>query len=128
MITFRDVEGDLIAYLSARLGVPVVDRVPSPRPARFVTVRRTGGPKRSPTVDAPLIDLEAWGARPADAQRLGGQMRDAVLELPAAEDFPSHVYRAREVGGLAYLPDPVTDQHRYVTKTEIHVRGVITKE
>lgn len=101
------IEGDLIAFLRDRLGVPVSASVPAVRPARFVTVSRTGGGADS-FRDFPEFAVQAWGSSPSDAAALAVAAR---RELPAMIELP-HVGRV-DLRGLYEYPDADSGQSRY---------------
>lgn len=104
--------------LHLRAGIPdtqVGARVPSPRPVRFLLCRRLGGTFTWPVVDAPMIGIEAWEGSDAKAHDLCQQARALIWSLRGrtfADGTP--VYRVQEVAGPSSLPDPDSDQPRYV--------------
>ncbi|MFD3980759.1 hypothetical protein ACFWR6_19430 [Streptomyces griseus] len=114
--------GYLRAALAAR-GVtdPVGSRVPSPRPDRFVRMKRIGGPANSPVTDRPRLDVECWGADEADAHDLA-QLCRALLG--AARGRHGTTTLARPVaGGPQWLPDTTSGQPRFVFTLDVTMRG-----
>ena len=61
--------------------VPVVVRVPDPRPEKLVQIRRVGGPAVAPVRDRPRIDVLAWAATDAEAVALQSTARSAIWAL-----------------------------------------------
>lgn len=99
-------------------------RVPNPRPDRFVTLRRVGGVRRSLVSDAATITYECWGASEDDAAQLAQDVRMWLLAMPGHifdDDRP--VYSVTEVAGPAHLPDPRSAQARHVGTASVHLRG-----
>lgn len=99
-------------------------RVPNPRPDALVVVRRIGGARRNLVVDSATLSIEAWGVTEEDAHDLA-QLARAVLK--AAENTNQNsivIYQVEEFAGPALLPDPDTEQPRYVLTVEIGTRGV----
>lgn len=109
-----------------RAGIPATTmgaRVPSPRPVRFVLVRRLGGTFEWPVLDHPMIGIEAWEGSDAKAHDLCQQARAVIWSLRGqrfADGTP--VYRVQEFAGPSSLPDPESDQPRYVATFELSIR------
>ncbi|MBC3987831.1 hypothetical protein H8N00_02685 [Streptomyces sp. AC563] len=102
--------------------VPVVSRIPSPRPSRFVQVSRLGGLRQTVVSDRPRLDFHTWGETEADAHDLCALVRALVGVIPGVRGGVT-VYRVHEVGGPQWLPDPKTGHARYAHAAEIHMRG-----
>lgn len=103
-----DVMADVVTALSSKLGVPCSTTVPAKRPARFVTVERTGG-AMSLGKDEPNLAVQAWASTEADAYTLAlcaVEVIDSLWEL-----LPS-VCSAR-AGGVYRFPDPDSRAERY---------------
>lgn len=103
-----DVISDMVTALSAKLGVPCSSTVPAARPARYITVERTGG-GMSLGRDEPSLAVQAWAATEADAYALAlcaVEVIDSLWEL-----LPS-VCSAR-AGGVYRFPDPDSRMERY---------------
>jgi hypothetical protein len=125
MVTFPDAVALLIDYLNDNIVEPVVHRIPNPRPATFVTVRRTGGPKRNLVTDQAQVTVESWAASDEDAHDLAQEVRallndlgDGVKSLDGVA-----VYRCDELAGPADLPDPLSDQARFTQSFSVALRG-----
>ncbi|MFE7466348.1 hypothetical protein ACFU6R_19875 [Streptomyces sp. NPDC057499] len=102
--------------------VPVVSRVPSPRPTEFVRVRRIGGTQQTPVSDRPRLDIHCWGESESAAHDLAALSRALLGDIPGVRDGVT-VYRVTEVGGPMWLPDSETSAPRYAFAVEIHMRG-----
>lgn len=127
VIVFPDAEqvlGDWLAEQLAARGydVQVGTRPPDPRPASFVTLQRTGGPRANLVTDAPLITVESWADQESAAHDLAQLVR-GLLNSAAGRVTAATVYQVRESGGPGNLPDPVTAQARYTQTFEIRLRG-----
>lgn len=129
-ILFPDVPAAVIGALNAQLpavgfaGVPVRSRVPSTRPARFVLIRRTGGPRVNIVTDAAQLTIEAWAASDADAHDLAQACRAILIGLEGTVTGGVTLYGVNEFSGPAYLPDPESDQARYTWSASVNARGV----
>ena len=55
-----DIEDELKTVFADGLTVPAVTVVPNPRPATFVQVLRTGGPRMTFKSDGPILTVTAW--------------------------------------------------------------------
>lgn len=70
----------LIAYLKRKFpGVRVSNRVPEPRPSKFVTVERTGG-QRTHLWDSPMFAVQAWAPSEVEASALADEVAVAILD------------------------------------------------
>lgn len=129
VIVFPDVEDLLVTYLGAELTArgdtaTVHTRVPAPRPDRFVLVPRVGGTRRSLVVDSPTIGFECWAATDTAAEGLCSLVRGLVFALPRQPPVRGvQFYRVDEFGGPTNLPDPVSNQSRYVFTAAVSCRG-----
>lgn len=103
---------ELEAGLPALVGaaVPVGNRVPSPRPARFVRVRRQGGTRITVVSEAAQLEVQAWGADQAQAEDLGQACRSVLFAMQGRTVAGVPIYRVEDVGGPAEVPDPLSDQ------------------
>ncbi|MFI8263680.1 hypothetical protein [Streptomyces sp. NPDC085665] len=115
------------AYLRATLAaagrpVPVVSRIPSPRPPEFVRVERLGGVQQTPVSDRPRLDIHCWAESEYQAHDLAALTRALISGIPGVRDEVT-VYRVAEVGGLQWLPDDQSGSPRYAFAVEIHMRG-----
>lgn len=113
-MAFPDATELLIAYLTPLVSpLPVVSRVPDPRPAAFVQVRRAGGNALPPVRDAARMDVWCWDGDERAAMALALLVRAAVWKLPGTLLLGGVVcYRVQEF--LAPRPDddPVTNSPR----------------
>lgn len=111
----------LTAQFDAHFGgspkVPVGTRVPNPRPARFLRLNRSGGPRETLISEQAWLILEGWGSDEVEALEVLNFAR-AVL---AAQDGTLFGYG--ESGGPTNLPDPRTDQIRYTALVTVRARG-----
>lgn len=133
VIVFGDIEDVLSTYLEGRLAdysraVPVSVTVPNPRPDEFVTVRRTGGPRRDLVTDAPILAVECWAELPSEALSLAQLARGLINEIPGSIIGGLTVYRVVEAAGPALLPDPESNQARYTFTVQLDVRGSAQEE
>jgi hypothetical protein len=126
---FPDSAAAVIGAFNAQLpslgftGVPVRSRVPSTRPAQFVLVFRTGGPRVGVVTDAAQLTIEAWAANDADAHDLAQACRAILGSLEGAVVGGVTVIKVIPFGGPGYLPDPQSDQPRYSWSESVVVRG-----
>lgn len=129
VVLFPDAASLVIDALLADLaslgqsGVVVTDRVPATRPARLVTVVRTGGPEANLVADQPQVTVECWAAQPEQAHDLA-QACWAIIRGLAGRTLDGHaVAHVGTVGGVANLPDPLTSSPRYTFTCSLIVRG-----
>lgn len=108
-------EAWLIAHLGGRLGVPAFADVPADRPARFVTVERTGGAS-DPFRDMPTVAVQCWAGTRHEASEMALAARDACLDYAGEPG----VLRC-EVTGICNFPDPDSGQARYQLVAELVV-------
>lgn len=102
----------------------VRSRVPNPRPDLFVTVRRIGGVQRNLVVDQAMLSVEAWATLDEDAHDLAQLCRGILNAAEGTAHSGTLIYRCDEIGGPALLPDPDSDQPRYVATYLIATRGL----
>lgn len=125
-----DIEKALVAWLEPRLSARVSTRVPNPRPALFVTVRRIGGVRANLIQDAPIVLVECWGS-PTDessnavASNLAHAAYRHMVAMPTVQDITPHcrVYAAR-VSGPVNNPDTSTNTPRYHLTATLRTRMV----
>lgn len=122
-IVFPDAALLVIDYLNDHLAASVEPRIPAERPAAFLTVQRVGGPRATLVTDAPLLAIEAWGDNDEDAHDLAQEARAQLHALPGTVLDGVAVYRVDEAAGPALLPDPLSNQSRYVFTVAVHLRG-----
>ena len=121
---FDDVELWLCTFLRSKLtarpeayttGVVVSNAVPKTRPARFVTVRRDGGPKVNPLQEVARVGVNVWAATEADATNLARLTR-AILSGATSQ---GPVRRVTETSGPSPIPDVVPRRY-FVAELLIH--------
>lgn len=127
-IQFPDVEAALVTYLTAALAArgdtaSVHVRIPKQRPARFVLVPRLGGTKANLVADEPTIGFECWANTDLQASNLARLTRALVHALRGQTTAGVTFYRVTEFAGPANLPDPTSNQSRYVFTVAVQVRG-----
>jgi hypothetical protein len=127
-VLFPDIEAILVTYLADELAdhdteVTVSNRVPSPRPARFVTVRRVGGITTSVVTDAATVAVEAWSQSDEDAHDLAQLCRALIHDMTGTVQSGATIYRTSEFGGPVNLPDPESEQPRYTLTVSVTARG-----
>lgn len=127
VVIFPDAEHVVLDFLHDELGdVDVGNFVPKPRPERFVLVRRLGGPRMNEVADNAMLGIEAWGENLGDAQDLIQWCRALIHSMSGQIVAGVTVYRVTEIGGPAQLPDPLSDQPRYVFTVQVAMRGAVT--
>jgi len=122
-VLFPDATAVLCSWLSDHLAVPVGARVPNPRPASFVVVKRFGGVRASRVSDRPMLGVECWAENDAAAQDLAQLARAHLYDMGGNTIDGTPVYRTTEVAGPAALPDPDSLQSRYTLTVSVHLRG-----
>jgi hypothetical protein len=123
-VTFPDVNEALITYLTTIVGpVPVVSRVPDPRPQELVQVRRVGGAATPPVRDSARMDIWAWGPDDKTAMDLALQVRAAVWALSGTTLLGFPCYRVSEFLGPRLDDDPVTNSPRAWATYSLLVRA-----
>lgn len=126
-IYFPDAVALTIGYLSDEFPtVPVHKRVPNPRPDRFVTILRTGGPRRSFVVDDAQLTIDCWATDDAAVADLASEVRAAMNSMQGVVVDDVQVYRVNELAGPADLPDPVSDMPRMRWSVVVATRGAGT--
>lgn len=124
-IIFADATAVAIAWLDAHLEEPVHQDIPNPRPDAFVTVSRTGGPRRNLVTDGAFLTVESWGQTHQDAHDLAQAARAWLHSIVGETVNGAPVYRCDEAAGPAKLPDPLSGQPRYSQSFELAIRGEV---
>jgi hypothetical protein len=124
VVLFPDVEALLVRVLPERVGVDVSTKVPNPRPASFVRVKRVGGSRPNRVTDSAIVVVECWAADDVAASDLGRLTEAHVFALAQTSHDGDFVRRVREVGGLQSFPDPVSESPRYQFTVSLDTRGV----
>lgn len=97
-----NIEQYLVAWLNvqpAMAGIPASLEAPPDRPARFVTVERTGGGGSRHTV-APQVAFQCW----ADTRLMASRLADMVAHLVSAELPYAPPIRSVSVNSVADFP------------------------
>lgn len=84
---------------------PVVSKVPSPRPARFVRLQRVGGVRRDTVTDQPWLDVHCWAETDEASMQLAILVR-ALFGSMRGRHGGATIHNTGEIGG----PHPMTDQ------------------
>ena len=124
MVLFPDATYVVVSHLADTLAVPVYSKVPTVRPATFVVVRRVGGVRRNEVTDEPMVTVECWASKDADAADLAALARAYVDGMAGETIEGTAVYRVTDIAGPAYLPDPESDMPRYTFTFQAAMRGV----
>lgn len=98
-------------------GVPADNQVPNP--STFVVIRPIGGLSETFITATPLITVEGYAKKRAEAYRLC----DLTLSIIRAQDGA-----IRGARGFSYpqnLPDPTTSQARFTSTGEVRVWGAV---
>lgn len=122
---FPDIEDELKTVFADGLTVPAVTVVPNPRPATFVQVLRTGGPRMTFKSDGPILTVTAWAPTRSAAAQLLNEARSLLYTL-RGELLPTSerpVYSVAELGGPVNDPDPVSKTPRMSIVVRLHVGG-----
>lgn len=83
-------------YLDGLHSEPVVTRVPNPRPATFIRVRRVGGAALPPVRDVARLDVQCWAPTEPEAATLGALVRKEMLALRGTTVGGVECYRVEE--------------------------------
>lgn len=124
-VVHPDTVQTVIDYLDAALPADVVVRkdVPNPRPARLVTVKRTGGPQATRVSDLPQLTIDCRDVEDGAAWDLAAQVRALVGAMATGANRSGViVYRVNEFGGPVDLPDPDDTRPRYRWTVQVHAR------
>lgn len=126
LVGFPDAVAIVRAYLYDALAargpaVPVVTRVPDPRPQRFVRIERVGGTALDRVTDRPRLSFECWALAEDEATDLATLARALVLAIPGWRGAVA--YDVVDVGGPNTSPDPVSGQERSSFAVEVSLRG-----
>jgi hypothetical protein len=128
-LVFPDAVALVLPELTAGLpalgfaGIPVGNRVPSPRPERFIVVRRAGGARITIVTEAATLNLQAWSTSVPDADDLAQAARSIVWGMAGRTFASTPVYRVEDVEGPAEEADPLSDQPMAQLSVSVHVRG-----
>lgn len=123
-MAYPDIVALLRAYLLPIVAPrPVASRVPDPRPAEWVQLRRIGGQQERPVRDRAHIDVWAWSTSDPDAWALADLLRRSIHALAGTTLLGPPVYRVEEVMGPRSLDDPQTGAPRMWATYALSVRA-----
>lgn len=115
-----DVEAVVITGLSPGLpDAKVSTKVPNPRPAKLVRVRRRGGPRADVVLETALILIECWATAETDASDLAVLTAGLFAALEGQTVAGHHITHAEILGGPSNDPDPETGTPRYTLTGQI---------
>lgn len=109
-------------YLDPFLSVPVVGKVPDPRPDSFVQIRRSGGGAQIAR-DTPLVDVFCWALTDEDAEDLCMTVRSLITDLENSMLGGRQIYRLEEFLGPTQDDDPETGTSRWWMTFSISIRA-----
>jgi hypothetical protein len=126
---FRDATALVRGYLAGTLPaegvtVPVVGRVPSPRPPSFVLLRRLGGPRLNLVSDGATIAVEVYADDEGEAMDVAQIARGLLHDLAGDVLDGTQVYRVEEMAGPGLLPDPESGSPRVTFSVTVLLRGL----
>jgi len=122
-VEFPDVTTLVVDYLAGVIDEPVYSDTPNPRPSTFVVVRRLGGPRRTLVSDGAQMMVEVWASDDVTAAGLAGVVRAYALALDGEVVAGVQFYRADELSGPQWNPDPESGSSRYTFQSTFAVRG-----
>lgn len=106
-----NIEKAVIGYLGPLLpGVTVAGDVPNPRPAKLVTVERTGGGSEQKVLDRPQLALQCWAQTREEASELAYQVDVLMDDIDVNTDIPD-----MKRTGLYNFPDEKGNPRYQVT-------------
>lgn len=87
-----DAERACVDHLNARgIGATAYYDVPADRPAAFVVVERTGGPRGEGQTSRPMLDLQCWAPTRREASLLASYAEAAMAAMPDEVAAVAHV-------------------------------------
>lgn len=123
-MAYPDIVALLRTYLSPLVSpVPIASRVPSPRPVRWLQIRRIGGTQLRPVRDQPHVDVLAWDDDEPGAWSLAEAARRHVHALAGTTLLGPVVYRVDEILGPRQIDDEETGLPRVMATYSIDVRA-----
>ncbi|WP_068922200.1 hypothetical protein [Planobispora rosea] len=122
MTDYPDAEALLVAYLAPIVAVPVSTRVPRARPARWVQVRRIGGPQDI-VRDRPRLDVISWAGDDGATWDLCTTARSAIHALKGTTLLGGVAcYQVEEFLGPTRRDDPDTGTPRMWMTVQLSLR------
>lgn len=123
-MAFPEIVTDLIDYLGPVDGtVTVHSRIPNPRPAEFVMIRRFGGIAGEPVRDMPRLDVQAWAVTEPRARELLTIVRSRIWALAGSNTLGYMVYKVSEFMGPTDRTDPETGLPFAWFRPELSIRA-----
>ena len=87
-----DAERVVVDHLNgSEVGATAYYDVPAKRPAAFLVVERTGGPRGEGETSRPMLDAQCWAASRRDAALLAQAVENALVDMPATVENVAHV-------------------------------------
>lgn len=87
-----DAECAVVDHLNARgIGATAYYDVPADRPAAFVVVERTGGPRGEGQTSRPMLDLQCWAPTRREASLLASYVEAAMAAMPDEVAAVAHI-------------------------------------
>lgn len=127
VVTFGNAVAVVLVRLKAALpALTFVHDIPATRPATFVRVFRTGGPRTNLVVDGAQITVESWAPTADVAATNAEAVRAHLNALPEQAGQTLPIYKIEELSGPAELPDPASTSRRFTWTVLVHIRGVST--
>lgn len=128
-----DIEKALVGYYARTLDVRVATDVPNPRPRVWLQVNRIGGVSPNIIQDAPIVLLQAWGARDDDrsAGAAADLAHDAYRALSAARGSwiaPYCWLYSASLSGPVNNSDTETETPRYQLTATLRTRMLVREE
>jgi len=120
---YPDAVALLRAYLLPIVAVDIASRIPDPRPATWLQVRRVGGPQLRPVRDQPRIDVFAWAPTDPEAWTLAELARRSIHALQATTLLGPMCYRVDEFLGPRQFDDPLTGSPRVWATYSLTIRA-----
>ena len=125
VIGFPDAEARAVAFLKSEyesrdIDAGVATKFPKSPPAQFTRVSRVGGGARDLVTDSPRLLFECYGDSTVTAADLGKVTRALIGAWARLSD---EVTRVQPDEGLAFNPDPDTNQARYQFMAQVDLRG-----
>lgn len=123
VVVFPDATAVVVSHLKSVLSVPVRSKVPTSRPASFVTVQRSGGAQVNVVTDDATLTVDAWASTDEAAHDLAQLARGHILSLVGSTVDGVPVYRVQIGAAPQYFPDPESQSPRYRMTVTVAVRG-----
>ena len=129
---FGDVEMFVVKHLQAALvgtaasGFKVDNKVPNPRPARLVQVRRDGGLQSSPRQESARMGVNVWAPSDQEANDTASLVRALLAQAAGTTRVGVFVKRVT-TSGPSPVPEDATDTfHKYFTAELLALGSALT--